>query len=148
MRRRTSTLTNAIPLLILASPGHRLLSGRYAEMHFTGRRTGRAYRIPVAYRWTNAGIVISTDSGWWVNVIGGRRFTVRVAGRRHSATARRLCGSAAEVALADLATIPGYSRAAGIRLEDGHPTSAEITRAAAQRIVLCLTVEDDGEQVA
>lgn len=96
MRRRTSTLTNAIPLLILASPGHRLLSGRYAEMHFTGR-TGRTYRIPVASRWTDAGIVIRTDSGWWV---------------------------------------------------DGHPTSAEITRAAAQRIVLCLTVEHDGEQVA
>lgn len=147
MGSRTSTLTNAVPLLILSGPGHRLMSRRYAVLHFTGRRTGRRYRVPVAYRWSDEAIVISTDSGWWVNLLGGRRFSVRLAGRRHTATARRITGTAAAQALADLVTIPGYSRAAGIRRERGQVTSAELNRAAAARYVLRLTFDDADEKV-
>ena len=34
-------LLNAVPMLVLHSPAHRLLSGRYAVLEFTGRRSGR-----------------------------------------------------------------------------------------------------------
>ncbi len=55
MSRLTSTLKNAVPRLVLASPIHRLMSARYATLHFTGRTTGRSSHVPVAYRERHAG---------------------------------------------------------------------------------------------
>jgi hypothetical protein len=61
---------NTMPQLILSTPAHRLLSARYLILEFTGRKTGRRYTVPVAYR---RHLLISTDSPWWRNIAASHR---------------------------------------------------------------------------
>ena len=106
----------------------------------TGRRTGTAYRVPIAYRQTGERLTLSTDSGWWVNLVGGREFTVRLRGTSRRATARRIRDAAAVDALRELTTIPGYAKAAEIPRQDGTVAEAALRRAAAERVVLEVAV--------
>lgn len=129
-----------IPIRILSGPLHRLMSDRYAVLEFTGRRTGTAYRVPIAYRQTGERLTLSTDSGWWVNLVGGREFTVRLRGTSRRATARRIRDAAAVDALRELTTIPGYAKAAEIPRQDGTVAEAALRRAAAERVVLEVAV--------
>ncbi len=134
---------NAVPRLILGSPLHRLLSGRYAVLEFRGRRTGRRYAVPVAYRSDRSDptrLWISTDSGWWVNLTGGREFTLRLRGRRRPATAHRITGGAAVDALRELVSVPGYARAAGLPTAGGVVPEHALHTAAAERTVLEVAV--------
>lgn len=144
MSRLTHILMNAVPRMVLASPAHHLMSGRYATLHFTGRRSGRNYHVPVAYRadTDTDGIVVSTDSAWWRNIGDGEAFTVTLRGRHRGATAQRLDRDASVDALRDLVTIPGYAKAADIPRIDGNVTDEALQQAADDRVVLTLTIED------
>lgn len=81
---RTSRLINAVPSLVLASPAHGVLSRRYALLEFTGRRSGRTYRTPVAYVREGSRVLLSTDSLWWRNLAD--RAVVRLRLRGHVVT--------------------------------------------------------------
>jgi F420H(2)-dependent quinone reductase len=93
--------------LVLCSPLHRVVSGRLALVTVTGRRTGREYTFPVAYR--RAGAVVRIPVGWparklwWRNLRDGGPVRLRLQGRDYSgqATARgdERSGVTVEVAL-------------------------------------------------
>lgn len=133
---RPSTLMNAVPTLILRTPLlHRLLSGRYLLLTFTGRSTGRRYRTPVAYRPTREGIVFSTDSPWRRNLARQPAVGLLLRGHQRHGTAHRI--SATDQAAAQLgqlvAEIPGYRQAAGLRAQpSGTVATTELTRAVAE----------------
>ena len=127
------TLLNAVPTLILRTPLlHRLLSGRYLLLTFTGRSTGRRYRTPVAYRQTSNGIVFSTDSPWWRNLATQPAVGLLLRGRVRRGIAHRVsaAGEAATQLGHLVAAVPGYQRAAGLRAQpDGTVATTELTRA-------------------
>ena len=60
--------------LVLRSPLHRLASGRFALITYTGRKSGREYTIPVLYR--DKGDEVTIGVGWperkiwWRNLTG------------------------------------------------------------------------------
>ena len=85
-----TALKNSVPTLVLRSPLHPLMSGRYALLSFTGRRTGRRYTTPVAYTRDGADrLLLSTDSPWWRNLAGGAPVSLRLAGPRWTRPPRR-----------------------------------------------------------
>jgi hypothetical protein len=59
---------------ILRSPIHRLASGRFALITYTGRRSGREYTIPCFYRDTGDEVTIAVGwpdrKVWWRNMTG------------------------------------------------------------------------------
>ena len=146
MNGRVAQVANAAPRRILTGRLHRILSGRYALLDFTGRMSGRRYVLPVAYVHAPDPhtLWVSTDSRWWVNIGHGEPFEIVLRGTRHRAAARLLDTVDAVPALASLATVPGFARAAGLRREDGAVPADELTRAAGERVVLAIRL---GERV-
>lgn len=128
---RTSRLLNAVPTLVLASPAHRLMSGRYALLEFTGRRSGRAYRTPVAYLHEGSRVLLSTDSLWWRNLSDRPAVTLRLRGRVVTGSARVVADDreAADVLGALVRGVRGYSRPAGLHSHAGHVSEEELLRA-------------------
>lgn len=113
--RALRTLRNAVPRLLLRSPAHRLLSSRYLELEFTGRRSGRRYRTPVAYVRSRTTLLSSTDSRWWHNLVDGPPVRVLLTGAWQPGRARLLSGEEAQAALRRLVDeVPGYAATAGI----------------------------------
>jgi len=59
---------------ILRSPAHGLASGRLALITYTGRKSGRAYTIPVLYRDKGDEVTIAVGwpdgKVWWRNLTG------------------------------------------------------------------------------
>jgi deazaflavin-dependent oxidoreductase (nitroreductase family) len=136
---------NAMPTLLLRSPAHPLLSGKYLILSFTGRRTGRRYRTPVAYVRQGSRLIISTDSPWSVNVNDGRPVTVLLRGRSHQGLAQRIDGGAAAASgLRQLVDqIPGYASAADLSRTGRTVADAEIHRAVAgPRTVIAIDLTD------
>ncbi len=123
---------NAFPKLILTSPLHRVMSGRYLLLTFTGRTSGRSFTTPVAYLQTDDTIIITTDSPWWSNLLPEARVEVRLRGTRRFATAYpvRQRDEAIEGAASLVEAIPSYGRFAGVRRDgEGRAVRADVTRA-------------------
>ena len=120
-----SRLANAVPSLVLSSPAHRLLSGRYALLEFTGRRTGRTYRAPIPYVRHGSQVLLSTDSPWWRDLADRPAVRLRLRGRdvRGSALVVADEREAAGVLGTLVPGVRGYSRTAGLgnaaQLSDG-----------------------------
>lgn len=58
-------------------------------LHFTGRRTGREFVLPVAYRRLNDGrLLVLTNSGWRVNLRGRPNVEVTMLGERRPTRAQ------------------------------------------------------------
>ena len=77
------------------APASRLIAGRrffplYAVIHHRGRRSGRAYAVPVAIRATDDAFTIALPWGeetqWHKNVLAAGQCTIRWRGRDHRAT--------------------------------------------------------------
>jgi deazaflavin-dependent oxidoreductase (nitroreductase family) len=66
---------------VLGLPFPTPLSSRLMQLHFTGRKTGRAYRQPVSY--VRDGDVLLTPGGgkWKLNLSAGEPVTIRLRGR-------------------------------------------------------------------
>ena len=60
-----SKLVNTFPTLIMRSPFHAIVSSKYTIIEFTGRKSGRVYRTPVAYLQDGDHVLLSTDSRWY-----------------------------------------------------------------------------------
>lgn len=60
---------------------------RLMLLHFTGRKSGRHYDIPVGYRRINGRMAVLSNSTWRVNFRGGREIEVTLERRRHPAHA-------------------------------------------------------------
>ena len=90
---------NPALLVILRSPVHRLASGRFALITYTGRRSGRQYTIPVLYRDSGEEVTIAVGwpdrKVWWRNLTGEGgpvRLLVRGENLRGHAVATRDAG--------------------------------------------------------
>lgn len=122
---------NAFPTLILRSPLHGLMSHRYAIIEFTGHRSGRRYATPIAYLRVGDRILLSTDSRWQRNLVGGAAVNLHLRGRTLAGHATAIEDpQASEAVIRRLVdAIPSYARLAGLARENGRVSDAEITRA-------------------
>ena len=66
---------NRVPAAVLRSPLHRVMSGKYLLLSFTGRKSGRRYTTPLAYLAKGDDLLMTTDSPWWRNLRRGRAGT-------------------------------------------------------------------------
>ncbi len=80
-------VVNAVVRRILMSPLHDLLSRFVVLLVITGRRSGRAYTIPVRYAENGDVLTVVSRRGrtWWWNLEGGAALTVVLRGRSHPA---------------------------------------------------------------
>jgi deazaflavin-dependent oxidoreductase (nitroreductase family) len=138
-------LKNLFPTLILRSPFHGILSGRYAIIEFTGRKSGRRYATPIAYVREGDRVLISTDSPWWRNLVGGAPVRLRLRGRTVAGTATAVTDrdEAAAIVRRLVDAIPSYAGPAGMTREGGRVADDEIDRAVARgRIAIRVELED------
>lgn len=83
---RAAPLFNAPVAAVATSPRlGKLLNRNIAMLGYTGRRSGRRFSIPVAYRRTGDEVIISVNmpeaKTWWRNFLGaGGPLTVRLDG--------------------------------------------------------------------
>jgi len=105
-----------------------LLSGRYALLEFTGRRTGARYRTPVAYVRDGQRVLLSTDSLWWRNLEVRPGVRLHLRGREVEGRARVVTEDheAAQVLGALVRAVPGYRRPAGLAAEGGQVSDEEL----------------------
>ena len=74
---------NPIMVWLLYSPLHRILSGVTMVINYRGRKSGKAYRLPIGY--SRMGKTLLTASykhrKWWRNLRGGADVTLRLQGK-------------------------------------------------------------------
>jgi deazaflavin-dependent oxidoreductase (nitroreductase family) len=136
---RLRRLVNLAPTLLLRSPLHPLMSGRFLLLTYRGRRTGRSYTVPAAYRRRGNELILTTDSSWWHNFTEPSPVTVRVAGRPRTGTAQAIRDpqQVADALKHLIRGQPSYARFAGIqRSKDGGLDAEELERATRERVLI------------
>jgi hypothetical protein len=110
-------------------PLSRWIGHRLAELRFDGRKSGRAYRIPVGLHDAGDGRVVFTSEVWRLNFRGGAPLTVKAAGRTFEATGT-LVEDPEEVARALQHAIDSGSSLSllGLKVEKGHRITADDVR--------------------
>lgn len=79
-------LQNPLMIWLLNSPLHGSVSDMYMLIRFTGRKSGKAYTIPVQYGRTGDTlyVITSKDYVWWRNLQGGADVTIRLRGKNYA----------------------------------------------------------------
>lgn len=92
-----------------------------ALIEFSGRRSGRMYRIPVGWHHVGGQAIVVTPASWRANFAGARAATVHHGGHAQSMTGT-LVTDEAEVARALQAILDAgtSSRQVGLRIPSGH----------------------------
>lgn len=145
-----SAIGNWFIKAILRSPLYPLLGGSFGLITVTGRKTGAVYATPVnaLHDGDSFTVVSLKDRSWWRNLRGGRPATLRLSGKEHLVHAR-VIESGDEVAdgLNEyLARHPGYAKYFKVRLTpDSQPVREDLERAAANRVLVRLQLEDSPE---
>jgi deazaflavin-dependent oxidoreductase (nitroreductase family) len=134
---------NNIMVWLLRSPLHGLLSGNMMVINYTGRKSGKAYRLPVSYlRLDDTLLTISfKNRTWWRNLRRGASVTVHLQGKDVSARA--------EVVEDDQGVVDGLrafigknqqaARMLGVKLDESRQPDQESLRQAAKARVVVLT---------
>jgi deazaflavin-dependent oxidoreductase (nitroreductase family) len=144
---------NLLVTLLLRTPGaHRLISGSTLLLTVSGRRTGRRYVIPVVYLPTEASeeiLLVTTDSRWARNLLGGAPVRVRLRGRDLPATAT-VSTEADQVRPVLAALVRAYprryGRAAGVPVGPGRsPDPPALDRAATERTLIRITLAPNSD---
>ena len=128
-----SKLVNTFPTIIMRSPLHAIVSSKYTIIEFTGRKSGKTYRTPVAYVQDGDQILLSTDSRWHRNLAGGSPVRLLLRGRTVVGRARPVTDADRSAAILRklIDAIPSYSRPAGLARENGRVSDDEIRRSSA-----------------
>ena len=71
---------NKLPLFLLRSPLHGVISRSVLLVTFTGRKSGNAYTNPVSYIRDGDTVFFTTDSPWWKNLRGGAPVILGIKG--------------------------------------------------------------------
>lgn len=134
----TTSLLNRVPVAILSSRLHPLMSGKRLVLAFTGRRTGRWYATPVNYLQRDRELLVTTDSRWWRNIDGGAAVEVLLRGRRVAAWAVAVLDPevVAEALTALISDHPPYGRWAHVKVIEGRPDPADVRAEVARGRVL------------
>ncbi len=146
-----SKLYNPMMIALLRSPIHRIVSGMYMLVHFTGRKSGKEYTTPVEYFFDGSTLLFFTASErvWWKNLQDGALVTVRLKGQAHKGTANTSVG-APEVFTAALQAylqkFPGrrrmLERGFQIRTDDnGQYNAGDVAKAAQKSAVVQIELE-------
>jgi deazaflavin-dependent oxidoreductase (nitroreductase family) len=94
---------NAVMRGLLNTPG--ISSGigkRLITLHVVGRKTGKLYKIPVAYTEHDGAILTATGFGWGKNLRTGEPLEVRFKGRKRTADVEVVQDETGVVALYDV----------------------------------------------
>jgi hypothetical protein len=101
-------VVNPLVRALLRSPLHPLLSRRIVLLRVTGRRSGRTFELPVGYKRSDAGILVTVGAPehkqWWRNIDGPTPVTVVLCGRTRAGVAELDDGNATtqvHIALSD-----------------------------------------------
>jgi deazaflavin-dependent oxidoreductase (nitroreductase family) len=132
---------NPLMIWLICSPFHALLSKSFMVFTYTGRKSGKTYRVPVNY--TRQGQTLVTFSlrerTWWRNLRGEAPVTLRLEGKDVSATSYVIETDAevADVLSAYLSQAPQMAKYYQVGLDAaGRPVDEDIRRTAAGRVVI------------
>lgn len=126
---------NPIMGLLLRSPLHGPLGKRLLLLEYTGRKSGKRFRIPVGYVREGNTLLLATQSRWKANFRGGVPVRVWLDGKRRPAFAELIAG---ETEVADtlgrmVRAQPDLSRIIGVGVgPDGQPAQGDLARALAE----------------
>ena len=137
---------NPVVAGILRSRLHSLLSRRLMLLTYTGRKSGRAYTIPVGYTQDGNDLVVFTYYPWWRNLRGSLPVTLRLQGQIARGRAEVVEDSVAVLAEVErLVTALGAKEAygrAGIKLPTTPlPTREQLAQALAGTVLVRITPE-------
>lgn len=112
---------------LLRSPLHWPWSRWFAVVEWTGRRSGRRYRTPVAYLLRGEEVWVTTGDAWWRNLRSNPEMRMWLAGREVEGVATLVTDPAESVQLhATMFEVrPLFARLAGL---PSSPSAAEIER--------------------
>ena len=136
---RVGRMLNRFPAMLLRSPLHGLMSGGVLLITFRGRKSGRRYSTPANYIREGNSILITTDSPWWKNLVGGAPVSLRIRGREIEGIAEAITdpGQIQLALQAMMERFPSYGSFANIRRDhDGRPRTEDLARAIAEGRVL------------
>ena len=139
-------LVNKVVVFLSETPLHLLFSHQVMVLHFSGRRTGRAYAIPVSYGRdeTTGKIVCMTDASgvWWKNLISENSIEITVKGVRRRVSVRVEAYDRKAIAQA-LAGFCRRSRASaffsGVAMVQGEPVARDLEAAATRHVLIELS---------
>ena len=144
---------NPFVVALLRSPLHGLLDKQVILLTFTGRKTGRAYTIPVEYSGEGDVLTIWSGHRWRANLRGGAPVEVRLQGRQRTAWADVIDDPDALLAEVDRYVTRYGPKGAGLRIGvvlDVQPplTREELAEALRGRVVIRLTLDRDHDPAA
>jgi deazaflavin-dependent oxidoreductase (nitroreductase family) len=145
--RASTKPLNWVPVAVLRSPIHPILSSKMLLIEFVGRRSGRRYATPVNYHQDGSTVLITTDSPWFKNFIGGGGHAI-VQLRGQTRRVRVEVVTDPVEAAAGLITIvraqPGYGRWTNVKIASGGEPDHDDARAeiARGRVLLRLHLLD------
>jgi deazaflavin-dependent oxidoreductase (nitroreductase family) len=128
-------LLNRIPALLLRSPLHAPLSRRILLLTFTGRKSGKPYRLPVSYVQVGQTLLLTSDRPWWKKLHGGVSVHLRLRGQERTAVAEVVTDATrvTELYRTMLPKNPMQSRLLHIKLgQDGQPDEEDVRQALAR----------------
>jgi deazaflavin-dependent oxidoreductase (nitroreductase family) len=128
---------------ILKSPLHPILGGSIAVITVHGRKTGRAYSMPVnVVREGDTFTVVSRRSRtWWRNLRGGATVELRLTGKQLTTQGEVIegYGEVAEGLSGYFQRNPRYAKYFQVNLtEAGQPERQDVERVARERVMILL----------
>jgi len=132
---------NPIMVWMLYSPLQGMLSGNMMVLDYTGRKSGKAYRLPVSYKRIDDTLLTGSYKRrtWWRNLRGGVPVTVRLQGKDINGQAE-VIEDEQGVMIGITAYIGGDPRTArmfGVKLgSDGQPDSESLRQVARDQVIV------------
>lgn len=131
---------------LLASPFHAVVSGRLMTVSYCGRRSGKAYRVPVSYyREQSDGknyVYCFTNGVWWRNFIDGADVVLRIGGQDYSGHATAETADEEEqIAIMKryFKAVPSDKKFYGVRCDSQGEPITELVANAASTVVMIKT---------
>lgn len=134
---------NTLIAWLLRSPLHGILSGSMLLLSYTGRKSGRLFRVPVNYAETGDHLLVTSqrDRNWWRNFLPEGPANIHLKGQEKPVNAQAVTAPEAVAAQLGeyLAARPQWARYFDVSLDtQGHPLPADLERAAHSRVVIRL----------
>jgi len=132
---------NPIMVWMLYSPLHGMLSGNMMVLNYTGRKSGKAYRLPISYKRIDDTLLTGSYKRrtWWRNLIGGVTVIVRLQGKDINGQAEVIEDEQGVMngITAYIGGDPRTARMFGVKLgSDGQPDSESLRQVARDQVIV------------
>jgi deazaflavin-dependent oxidoreductase (nitroreductase family) len=114
---------------LLATPGvSSMIGSRLLTVYAVGRKTGRAYTVPVAYTTFEGALVIGTPFGWAKNLRTGEPVWIRYKGKKVQADVEAFTDeeNVTRIFAALAKAGPAFASFNKIRVENGVPNASDL----------------------